>query len=97
MAGALPPIDAVNAMLGVAGMPVLMRQAFTTCHSITSIDDFEYIKPADTENAVKIHNDRLARNNANRIGFVSQKKAYWAIFLVPRQHETRRCDRPGGF
>ena len=88
MAEAPPPIDAVNAMLGVAGMPVAMRQAFTTCHSITSIDDFEYIKPADTENAVKIHNDCLARNSANRIGFVSQKKLTGLFFWY--HDNTRR-------
>ena len=59
MAAAPPPIDAVNTMLGIAGMTAPMRQAFITCHNITSIDDFEYIKPADAESAVTIHNDRL--------------------------------------
>ena len=86
MAETPPEIDLVNAMLGVAGMPVAMCQAFTTCHSITSIDDFEYIKPADTENAVKIHNNRLARNSANSWLHIPEK-AYWAMFLVPRQHD----------
>ena len=76
MARAPSPIDAINLMLGIAGMPVPMHQAFTKCHSIMSINDFEYIKLTDTENAVKIHKDHLAQNSANRIGFVY-------IFLVP--------------
>ena len=97
-AGAAPPVVApaiiapnpltpVRVILDVCGLaPNIDR--FILCHGITSMDDFEFMEPDETEFIVKMHNERY-QTAAQKIGFPVQKKIkgflYWYYDRIRRQ------------
>ena len=50
------PLDDVQTILGICGLALNIGR-FITCHGITSMDNFEFIKHTETELVVKMRND----------------------------------------
>ena len=100
MAAAVPPAVAAAAVPPAADPLIEVRQVldicglapnvdrFITCHSLTSMDDFEYMNHDETHHVVKMFNDR-ARDARHKLGFPVQKKLkgllYWYQDKVRRQ------------
>ena len=85
MAAAVAPAVAAAVVAAVADPLIKVRQVLTicglatnvdrfiACHSLTSMDDFEYMNHDETHHVVKIFNDR-ARDARYKLGFPVQKK-----------------------
>ena len=81
------PLIAVHHVLNFSGLAANVDR-FITCHSLTSIDDFEYMHHDEMSQVVKMYNDRY-RQAAQKIGFPVQKKLkgllYWYQDKVRQQ------------
>ena len=88
------PLIDVRQVLTICGLGTNVDR-FVTCHSLTSMDDFEYMNHDETHHVVKMYNERC-RDARHKLGFPVQKKLkgllYWYQDKVRRQTLIEAAD-----
>ena len=69
---AVDPLITIRHVLNISGLANSVDR-FITWHSLTIIDDFEYMHHNKTHHVVKMYNDRY-QDARHKIGFPIQKK-----------------------
>ena len=67
------PLITVHQVLHISGLAGNIDM-YITCHSLTIMDNFEYMHHDKTHQVVKMYNDNMYRLAAQKIGFLVQKK-----------------------
>ena len=84
---AVGPLIAMRHVLNISGLAANVDR-FITCHSLTSMDNFEYMHHDETHQVVKMYHDSY-HLPAQKLGFPIQKKLkgllYWYQDKVGRQ------------